>query len=236
MSKIKELGLSCYNAHIMGDKQGRNYKLVELQVLIRKKLGHRYISYDINNTETRINDDGQLVFPSITFRIKKNKNDSILSICEEMMNLFEINSFPPIILWYDTEFEVVLDISEYWKNMICEGVSTKTISPDLIQLFTKLEYDERHKLCKEAEDLIFLFDSYDVLVNNIVTETEKQESTKKDLLEFAKKKREWYENFCKYLVPYDDLSYDEKQPLIDSALIRMNEYINWHFAEIVCKF
>ena len=67
MSKIKELGLSCYNAHIMGDKKERNYKLVELQVLIRKKLGYKYILYDINNTKTKLNDDGKLVFQSITF-------------------------------------------------------------------------------------------------------------------------------------------------------------------------
>ena len=233
MVSVKEVGLKCYNYHHSQQRDKRNEKLVELQVMIRERLGYKYISYKIRNTKTGLNGDGGVDFPYIDFSIRKNVKESVLDVGMKMKELFEINSIPPMIFWGDEECTVRLDISEYWKNLLVDGISTNNISPELIDVFNKIEYDEYHALSEDLFDLIFLLDSYDMLLENFEVNNDEQEVAKNALIEFSKKKREWLLSLNDFLRPYEDLSYDERKVLNDATVKRMNEYINWHFAEII---
>lgn len=231
MSEINDLGLECYNLHRHGDKDKRNLLLVKLQVLIRNRLGDKYIAYSINNTDIRDEDNEKWTYPSIIFRVKKSKEEDIEKVGRVMRNLFEISSIPPITFWSSEKFDVVLDISEYWKNLVVN--ESPEIKGELVDLFVKLEYDERKKLVKNWSDLIFLFDSYDMLVENLETDSEEQSLAKREMLSYSKKKREMFLSECEFLKDFEDLSKENLDVLKESVLTKMNEYINWHFVNVI---
>lgn len=232
---IKELGLECFNEHIKGNKTARNEKLMQLREEIAKELGDDFIQGNILNTEVApAMHDGKMLFPTIKFAVKKNEDDDISRFAWRMKEVFGINS-TPYVVGYEDESIAVLDITEYWKNILIEKDTLgSSISTDLIDIFSSIHFKQ---WCDWSKDIADLLSSCDITMQKVIEDYDNEKDMSSILQEqwiaikeISKLLIEWHNKWNK---EYKDLSDEDKAMFKKYALETMNSYINWHFVHTI---
>lgn len=231
---IKSIGVKCYNSHYKHEKEERNEYLIQLKDIITERLGDSYISASIVNTPIEPNDDGEIMYPTISFTVRKSNDESTWSFAYKMMELFEIKTMPFVDDFGD-HASVVLDVTEYWKNAILDDKALKGyVSPELIDLCGELQFEQWTEWSKSISDVL---SDCDITMQKVIEAYDNERDMSgvlreqwQSIGEVTKLLIHWNNMWSK---EYKDLSDEDKRIYKDYALKLMNLYINWHFANVV---